>query len=194
MRTLCFVTLLALLGQESPISAADAKPSLELKIIAKKDVYTLDRGGKSAAEYKKMIDDIISIKGNRFAEPPQPPAVDLVLEIKNTGKEAATIIVQGDANLVTLDLKGPATHYLAPRLAFTRDFRLGMEIVIQPGKSFDMPIKQLTDGFRGVSRYIYWMEAGEYTLGATYQLAGPDGAKGPILKAEPIKIKVEDKK
>lgn len=46
----------------------------------------------------------------------------------------------------------------------------------------------------GASRWIYWTEAGDYTIGATYQLATNQGGKGTLLKAEPIKVKVEEKK
>lgn len=173
---------------------ADEKTTLELKVIAKKDSYVLDRGGKSAAEYRKMLDEAGANKKGFGGNYPRPPAVDLALEIKNAGKEAVMIYVGGDSNLWTFDLKGPATFQVRPLLAFTQEFRIPKGVALEPGKSYEIPIKQLADGHRGASRYLYWLDAGEYTLGATYQLSGAEGGKGPMLKAEPIKLKVEEKK
>jgi len=168
---------------------ADEKQSLEMKIIAKKDTYPLDLAGKSADEYRKMLTE--SAKKEMFARLLKPPAVDLVLEIKNTGDKGMTILVGGDPNVVTFDLKGPGVYQLHPMLAVTQEFRLPREVILEPGKAHEIPIKFLADGMRNVGRYIYWLDHGEYTLAATYQLsATADGVKGQLLKAEPIKLKV----
>lgn len=179
-----------------PMLAHGDDTLLELKVIAKKDTITLDTDGKSSKEYKPMLEDIAAKikKGERAPQPPRPPAVELTLQIKNTGKKDVTIHVQGDANVFTLDVKGPGVVTLQPQLAFTTDFRLPRPITLEAGKSHEITVKALSDGFRGASRWIYWTEPGEYTIGATYQLATSDGGKGALLKAEPIKVKVEEKK
>jgi hypothetical protein len=170
----------AVLVFASGLSAAD----LEMKIIAGKTDYVLDRGGKSAADYEKAVRAVPD-------NPVKPPAVDLTLRITNAGKAPATILVGGDPNVATLELKGPGTIYLAPRLATTQEFRLPRSITLAPGKSHDIPLKHLGDGHRGLGRHIYWTEPGEYTLAASYQLSSnEDGEKGPLLKAEPITLKV----
>jgi hypothetical protein len=45
-----------------------------------------------------------------------------------------------------------------------------------------------------VSRNLYWTEPGEYTLSATYQLSDDQGGKTKLIKSEPVKLKVEEKK
>ena len=122
-----------------------------------------------------------------------PPAIDAVLEIRNTGKTEWVVLVGGDANVMMLNLKGPGVIDLTPQLAFTADFRLPKEVRIEAGKAYEIPLKQLSDGFRGASHYLYWTQPGEYTLSATYQLANPDGAKGQVLTSAPVKLKAVEK-
>jgi len=185
------IGLAALLGLAST-TKAEEKPTLELKVISKKDSYTLDRGGKTSDEFKAVFAEFLKKKG--LARPPQPPAVDLVVSIVNTGKKAVTINVGSDVSEVLFNLQGPNVQVLKPLVATTREFRLGKEVTIEPGKSYDMPYTKLVDGFRNQSRHIHWLEAGDYTLGATYQMGGQDGAKGPLLKAEPIPVKIVEPK
>lgn len=186
---------IGLLAFGATASAGD-KPTLELKIVAKKDSYTLDTGGKTPKEFKEMLEDIAAKmkKRERAPQPPRPAAIDLVIEVKNTSKADVALTVEGDSNVVTLDVKGPSVIDIKPQLAFTADFRIGKTIKLEPGKTYEIPVKALSDGFRGASRWIYWTEPGEYTIGATYQLGTADGGKGTLLKAEPIKVKVEEKK
>ena len=177
-------------------ASADEKGPLELKIIAKKDAYTLDTGGKTSKEYHKMLEDIAAAikKGGLAPQPPRPAMIDLVLQVTNTSKGDVTINVEGDTNVVTLDVKGPGVIDLRPQLAFTADFRLPKPLKLEAGKTYEIPVKALSDGFRGSSRWIYWTEPGDYTISATFQLAGAEGGKGPLLKSEPIKVKVAEKK
>jgi hypothetical protein len=186
------------------VSLTDAAPAdekkdagpLVLKIKANKDKYAWDAGGKTPKEFKKALEEIAEAmkKNPRPAvKLPDPPKVDLVLEIVNDGKEDVTVHVGGDPNVYTLELKGPGVMTFTPPLAFTREFRVPKAVVIAPGKSYDIPVTQLKDGFRGASRFIYWTEPGEYTLTATYQLSDARGEKGALLKSKEIKLKVEEK-
>jgi hypothetical protein len=195
-----FCTIAALLvaanfgAAEEPKAKADAGP-LKLKLVSKKDAYTFEAFDKTPAEFKKLLEETAAaIKKQKPVTAPPPPVVDLALQIHNTGKKDVTIQVEGDANSFTLDLKGPGSFTLTPLLGFTADFRLGKSITIEPGKSYEFSIKKLADGFRGSSRYVYWTEPGDYTITASYQMSDADGGKGPLLKAEPLKIKVEAKK
>jgi hypothetical protein len=179
-----------------PLSAIADDKALELKVVAKTTTFALDTGGKASKEYHKMLEEIAAAtkKGERAPQPPRPATVDLKLQIKNTGKDDVTIYVEGDANVFTLELKGKGVVDVRPQLAFTADFRSPKAIKLDAGKIYEIPVKALSDGFRGASRWLYWTEPGEYTIGATYQLATIDGGKGTLLKAEPIKVKVEEKK
>jgi len=172
---------------------ADEKPTLTLKVTSRKDSYTIDRGGKTAEEYAKLFETFL--KGKGLGKVPPPVAVDLVVSIVNDGKKPVTITIGADNSEVLFNLQGPKVQYLRPLIATTREFRLGKPVTIEPGKSYDMPYTKLVDGFRNQSRNIYWLEAGDYTLSATYQMpAGDDDKKGPLLTAEKIELKVVEPK
>lgn len=190
--------LLALALAVAPgASADDKKPTspLVLKLVAKTDTYKFDGGGKTPAEFKKLLEDIAAQqKGGKIAAPPKPPTVDLVLRIENPTKDDVTIFIGGDVNVATLELTGGTGVVTAPAaVALTADFKLPKAVKLEAGKSYDIPVKQLSDGLRGVSRNVYWTGPGEYKLAARYQLATEDGGKSTELKSEPIKITVTEK-
>jgi hypothetical protein len=178
-------------------SADDKKPAgpVTLKLVAKSDKYKFDGGGKTAAEYKKELEDLAAkAKKGELVRPPKPPAVDLVLQLTNTSKEEVTIYVGGDPNVYTFELTdGAGVVTMNSGLAFTADFRLPKAVTLAPGKSHDIPVKQLSDGGRGASRYVYWTGPGEYKLSAKYTLSDKDGGNRTELKSEPVKITVTEK-
>jgi hypothetical protein len=178
-------------------SADDKKPEgpLALRLVAKKNEYKFDGGGKTPAEYKKYLEELAqAAKKGGLVRAPKPPAVDLVLQIVNTSKEEVTVHVGGDPNVYAFELTGGAGEVaMNSGLAFTREFRIPKAVTLAPGKSYDIPVKQLSDGLRGASRYVYWTGPGEYKLSATYTLADPNGGKGATLKSEPVKITVTEK-
>ena len=105
-----------------------------------------------------------------------------------------TLFVGGDVNVATLELTGGTGVVTAPAaVALTADFKLPKAVKLEAGKSYDIPVKQLSDGLRGVSRNVYWTGPGEYKLAARYQLATEDGGKAAELKSEPVKIIVTEK-
>lgn len=167
---------------------------IKLTVVAKTDKYKLDAGGKTAAEYKKQLEDL-KAKGDKgeLVRAPKPPAVDLVLQLTNTSKEDVTIYVGGDSNVYTFELSGGDSVALNSGLAFTADFKLPKAVKLEPGKSFDIPVKQLSDGSRGAARFVYWTGPGDYKLTAKYTLATADGGRGAELKSEPVKIAVTEK-
>jgi hypothetical protein len=175
----------------------DKKPAgpIALTIVAKTDKYKFDGGGKTPADFKKHLEDIAKKqeKGG-LVTPPKPPAVDLVLVLTNTSKEDVTIYVGGDANVYTFELTGGAgTVALNSGMALTLEFRGSKAVALAAGKTHEIPVKQLSDGMRGVSRNVYWTGPGEYKLSATYTLANKDGGNGTELKSEPVKITVTEK-
>jgi hypothetical protein len=192
MKKLMLLAVAALFGFGTAARADDKNPVV-LKIVTKSDKYKLDLGGKTADEYKKELEDAAKKSAaGELLRPPAPPKVDFVLEIKNTGKEAVTIFVGGDPNVYTFELTGGAgTVTMGSGLAFTADFRLPKEVTLAAGKTYEIGIKQLSDGSRGASRFVYWTGPGEYKLTASYTLADKDGGKGAVLKSEPVKITVE---
>ncbi|MBX9625834.1 MAG: hypothetical protein K2X82_18685 [Gemmataceae bacterium] len=180
---------------------ADPKGTpLELSITGKKTAYTLDRGGLSAAEYLEKL-----AAANKAGEKmPDPPAVELAVEIKNTSDKPVTVWVKGDPFDLSLELKGKGAVNAAPPLAFTREFRTPEGVEIAPGKTHSIPLKSLMSGFRGMSKFAYWTTAGDYELVATLKTGvspAPADAKdagegyGQVtLTSAPFKLTVEDKK
>ncbi len=176
----------------------EAKPEdlpVKAKLVAKKATYTLDLGGKTGEEYRKMLKD--AEKGGRM---PAPPAVDLVLEITNTSDQDVKIWSGGDPVMLSLALAGPSAINAKPLLAFTTDFRGPTATTLAPGKSLSIPITKLAYGFRGAAAMSFWTEPGEYKLTATYTTgiqpppkgtAVSDGFGLATLRAEPVVIKVE---
>jgi hypothetical protein len=185
------------LALSAPTSAEDKKAEgpVTLRLIAKTDKYKFDGGGKTPAEYKKSLEEIKAAeKQGKLARPPAPPAVDLVLQLTNASKEEVTVYVGGDSNVYTFELAGGAgVVTMGSGLAFTTDFRIPKAVTLAPGKSYDIPVKRLSDGSRGAARNVYWTGPGEYKLSATYTLADPNGGKGATLKSEPVKITVTEK-
>ena len=174
--------------------AAEEKAPVEMTLVLNKDTYpwpypqgpkAFEAGLQDLLKKKKMLEEV------RF---PAPPAIDLVLKLTNKGKERVTVHIEGDVNVLTLQLKGPGVVSVDPGFAFTAELRPPKPTDIEPGKSVEIPVKYLADGFRRMSRYLYPTAPGEYTLSATYQLGTADGAKGPVVKGNEVKLKFEEKK
>jgi hypothetical protein len=172
---------------------------LELRFVAKKSNYPLNLRGLSAEGFQQELSE-----AKKTGKYPAPPAVDLVLELHNTGKKDLTVHVEGDANVVVLDLRGPAAVTVTPLRPATQEFRVPKTVVIPAGKSYKFPaIKSLTYGFRGDAQQAYWTKPGTYTLTASYRTAvfpAPKGANlvddgfGEVqVTSGPIKIKVTAK-
>src|SRR5262245_839163 len=191
------LAMMALLVLGVSASAQDKKPAgpVTLKLIAKTDKYKFDGGGKTPKEYKAELERIAKlIADGKEAEPPKPLTVDFVLQLTNTSKEEVTIYVGGDSNVHTFELTGePGVVTMRNPVAVTADFRLPKAVTLAPGKSHDIPVKQFSDGMRGISRLIFWTGPGDYKLVAKYALADKDGGKGTELTSEPVKITVTEK-
>jgi hypothetical protein len=197
--------LLSILAVLFPLAAwADEKGKsdppgvpVEATLVAKKDTYKLDLGGKSADDFRKDVNAAFEGDG----KVPSPVAVDLELRLRNTSDKPVQVWVSGDPTRIELDLRGKGVLSGVARRAFTREFRLPKAVTIEPGKTHAIPIKGLAYGFRGQEKQAFWTEAGEHTLAATFQTAvspAPKGAKeaedgfGRVsLTTPPIKLKVE---
>lgn len=192
----CYALLIALVATSAFAQGRPRRPrveaersALEAKLIAKTDTYTIPAGqqGKEFAE---------KLKAPALREPPEPPAVDLVFEITNPTDKPIKIMVDSDAGALDLKLEGPGAVMVEGRQIFTREYRIGKEVEIAPGKSLEMPIKALRFGFRGVAQHAYWTEPGEYKLFALYRWPDPSVAEGekPVIlqvTAEPVTLIVK---
>lgn len=167
---------------------------LEAVLKAKQQKYTLDLGGKSADEFRKQIES-----GNY----PAAPKVDLVLELKNTGSEEVQVRVFGTENTIELALKGPGAVTEQLKRRITPKFVIAPKtMTLAPGKSVSVPITSLEFGRKGSHR-AWWVEAGKYTLSASYKTSvsprpkdAPDAGGGfgaVTLTSAPITVEVEAK-
>jgi hypothetical protein len=171
---------------------------LEARLIAKKDTYILDLGGKTPEEFRKLLKDSL----------PPAPAVDLDLEFRNGGNKDLKFLVGGSAPDIPLLLKldGPgAVNIALPALLVRIVSTPPKEVTLAPGKTHTLPIKSLmTNRLNREGSASYWTEPGEYTLIATYKTAVspvPEGSKdngkgfGPVtVISAPVKLKVVQEK
>lgn len=185
---LCITMVFAQRGAKRPRAEAEKSP-LEARLIAKTDTYTIAAGqqGKEFAEKLKAPD---------ARDLPEPPAVDIVFEVKNPTDKPITIVIDSDAGALDLKLEGPGAVTVEARSIFTREFRIGKQVEIAPGKTFELPIKALRFGFRGVAQQAYWTEPGEYKLFAVLRWPDPsvaEGGKQRMLEvtAEPVTLTVK---
>jgi len=174
-----------------------ATTPLELTITGKITKYTLDTGGLSAADYKKKIEAAAN------DGPVRTPAVDLSIELKNTSDKAVTVWTSGDSVVLTLELTGKGAVNVAPLVAFTTNFVGPKGIEIAAGKSHIIPLKALSSGFRGSSKFSTWTAAGDYELVATLKTGMTPAPKGALdfdgfgvvtVTSPAFKITVEEKK
>jgi hypothetical protein len=200
MRLLLTGLLVALIPLAGRAEEKKGKPMpvdlpVTAKLVAKKTTYSLDLGGKTGEEFRKLLKD--AEKGGRL---PAAPAVEMTLELTNTTDKEIKIWTGGDPVQIDLKLAGPGAVNAMPLLAFTTEFRGPVATSLAPGKSLSVPITKLQYGFRGASNMSYWTEPGEYKLTASYKSGiqpPPKGSKEnegfglATITAEPITIKVE---
>ena len=167
---------------------------LQLRLVAKVSTYKLSDG----KELKKELED--AKKTGRY---PEPPAVDLVLEITNRTDKDVEFWAAGDPVQVFLQLKGPEAVTVKPLVISTLEFRVPKPMTLAAGKTHKVPVTRLRYGHRGISEQAYWSEPGEYTLSATFNTGikpAPKGVKAEddgfgrvTLTSDPIKVKVDNK-
>jgi RNA polymerase sigma factor (sigma-70 family) len=170
---------------------------LEARLVANKDTYTLNLGGKTPEEFRKLL---------HAGHYPAAPQVDLVLEFHNTGDKEIKFLTGGtnpDIPLL-LQLHGHGAVNVPLAAVSSKMKSLPPEQVsLAPGKSYALAIKSLRTNNAGrEGSASYWTEPGEYKLIVTYQTAVspvPKDAKeshaykgfGTVtLTTSPLKLKV----
>lgn len=186
---------------EDPPKKPSAEPKgtpVELSITGKLK-YPLDLGGKTSEQFKKLIE----AAGDDASKLPKRPAIELKLVLKNTGDKPVTVWTKGDPVVIELKLKGNGAVTAKPQGIFTQEFREPEGVEIAPGKTAEIPLKELAGGFRGRSEFAYWTELGEYELWVTLKTGvrpppvgskDRDGAGEVTLTSAAVKITIEAKK
>jgi hypothetical protein len=188
--------------QEAKSKTEPAGVPLEARLVAKKDSYVLDLGGKTPEEFRKHINNVY----------PATPAVDLELEFRNSGDKEFTFLVGGSNPDIPLLLKleGPgAVNVTLPAQSAPIARGPFTQVTLAPGKTHTLPINSLmTKRLGRDGTASYWLQPGDYTLIATYKTAvspAPPGSKdggkwlgegfGQVtVTTAPVKLKVTPEK
>jgi hypothetical protein len=172
-------------NEDKPESKPKSDPPgvpLEMKLLARKDSYTLDLGGKTAAEFRKQVE---ATKNPQAANVPSAPAAEFAVEIRNAGKTDVELVL-GDqfGDFIRLDLQGPDALAVDLSVVVPAIRVRPRPVKLAPGKTYVHEYKSLSqqsnnqDGFRA-----YWLKPGEYTLTATLGTAvrpAPKDAGAPF--------------
>jgi hypothetical protein len=195
VRSLALLSLVALCAATAPAptpptpATAPAGPKndqgLTAAIVINKDTYAIP-AGQAGKEFRDRLTAANAARG--MARLPQPPAIDLSFRITNTTNAAVTITYGGDESQMNLNLQGPGAVTVDNNVAMTMEFRMGKPVTLAAGKSYDIKISSLAFGTRGISKYAYFTEPGEYTVTAT--LTYGNGEKQGTLASGPAKFKV----
>ncbi len=170
-------------------AAAQKTDPLVAELIARQQTYLL-----SEALAAEKVAETLADQARRGEPQIKPPAVDLVLRIRNTGGEKRTINLGGDASQLDLRLLGPGTVNLDFAVMMTMEFRMGKNVTIRPGEYLDIPVQDLRHGKRGIGAGSYWTQPGTVFLQASYVTpvgkADADPGRAQALTARPIALHV----
>src|SRR5581483_7361232 len=160
------LTAMLVLGVSATGLRADDKkeekaPELPIKatLVAKTTTYKFDLGDMKAEDFKKALKE-----AEKDGKAPPPPAVEMTLELKNTGDKDVQVWTSGTPVYVDLDLAGPGAVTIKPRLLRPAIVILPKPTTIAPGKTYSIPVTILKSGSRGNTNWSSWPEPGEYTL------------------------------
>ena len=157
------------------------------KTEEKTRVFALDLKGKTAAQLRQAIE-----KAERL---PQPPRVNLGLEIRNASDKEVKIFVGGEGSELTMNLTGPEVMTAPAPANFQADFLVPQTIKLPAHKSHVLPITYLVFGSREKLQAAYWTEPGQYTLTLRYKVAianaqGRD-MRFVTLRSPPMQMQVQ---
>jgi hypothetical protein len=169
----------------APAAGAKNEQGLTAALIVNKGTYVLNPAQAGAA-FRNQLEQLKSgkVKGRL----PQPPAVELTFRITNTTEKPVTLEIGGDNSQMDLQLDGSGAVTVDNNVAMTMEFRLGTPVTIAAGKTYDLKITSLAFGFRGISKYAYWTEPGDYHLTASY--TSDTSEKKGTLTSAPVTIKI----
>jgi Putative zinc-finger len=127
-------------------------------------------------------------QAQRGGKLPLPPAVSLELVLVNTGKLPVEVRLGDAAAQLSLELAGDGVIRVPAPDADTPDSLRSQTLQLDAGKEHVIPIDRLVAGSPGKLEYIYFTEAGEFTLTPTVRLTA-DGLPVIVTGAK-VRIKV----
>jgi hypothetical protein len=149
-------------GPVSPwVEPADAP--LEVELLAQRKTYRLDLQGDTPTEASNRI---------QFGDRPDPPEVDLILQVRNRGKVPIRVKELGPRGLI-LHLAGPGAInvLLGSRYSPLDD---GHKVwTLTAGETFRIPVNDLGWNVAG-----FWLLPGEYTVAGSCAVGISPAPKG----------------
>jgi hypothetical protein len=146
--------------------------ALGLRVVARQTSYKLELQGRSGAEFRQLLEQLQeqSARGLAPVEYPEPPKVDLDVEISNTGEELLQVLLGGTVHSIRVELAGPGAVNFTPREPIpamlcppaTIPLAVGARYVVAMPR-LPLPILPALSFGRSFS---YWTEPGRYTLTA----------------------------
>jgi hypothetical protein len=101
------------------------------------------------------------IQAKATGKVPQPPSVDLTLELRNTTDRPMRVWVAGPPTRLTLELHGPGARSVPTRNGAEARAE---SVPLRPGEVHLIHVTSLTDGRRS----WFWTKPGDYTLTAEF--------------------------
>lgn len=166
-RLACFVGKTITLRETTPVFEQREKAStpartdppgvaLEATLVARQKTYALDLEGDTVEDFSTRI---------QFGEDvPEPPRVDLLLKLRNTGKENITL--HDPVGMLILYLIGPGAlnrPWESKQLGVGGVGGVPNHVTLSPDETHTRLITSLTgEGF------AYWLLPGEYLIGGEY--------------------------
>jgi hypothetical protein len=174
-----------LVQRYKPKGKPDRKAApLEATLASRKESYTLDLGGRTAADFARRVNF------DRGFDLPPTPDIDLELTLRNVSDESVSISVFRIS--VALSGDGAMNH---PEAHLTQ---VGTSPPTEPhdlapGESCTVPIKSMGEEY---GRHSYWLLPGEYTLYATCSVSVTPAPKNSYftdmidVEPAPLRLKV----
>jgi hypothetical protein len=171
-----------------PKGTPDRKAApLEATLVSRKEFYTLDLGGRTAADFARKVNL------NQDLHPPAAPEIDLELTLRNVSDESVSITVPVTIG-VALSGDGAMNHPEVPGQQWGSSPPTEPRY-LSPGESCTVPIKLMGEGEKH-GRHSYWLLPGEYTLYATCSVCVSPPPKDSYLSGmidvepAPLRLKV----
>ena len=105
-------------------------------------------------------------------EYPEPPAIDLLLTIRNASRKFVRMWDRGDdRGTLTISLQGAGAVTASPARSRVPVLIMPRPLVLAPGETRAVRLHRLLSGLRGDAVHAYWTEPGRYQVSVEWRTA-----------------------
>ena len=131
---------------------------------------------RDARNLRRELDDARRSEADEQAADvkfPEPPAIDLLLTIRNvSGKFVRMWNHRGDdRGTLTISLRGAGAVTVSPKRTRLLYSRMSPPLVLAPGETKVVRLHRLVSGFRGDGVHAYWTAPGQYEVSVEWRTA-----------------------